>query len=132
MVGVRWLIGPTGTGRTATKAVTQMQDDESGAPDRNFPRDESRLVCETASSTKTGGDVVSKHPLPEIGFLRIRQILGDPKAGTPAIYPVCRATWYAGIKAGHYPRGVRIGGRAVAWRVEDIKRLIAETGRESS
>lgn len=64
--------------------------------------------------------------LPETGFLRLSHILGDPKTDppTPAILPISRASWWAGIKAGRYPKGVKLGQRSIAWRVEDIRALI--------
>ena len=67
--------------------------------------------------------------LPETGFLRLPQIVGDPKANppTPALIPVSRSTWWAGVKSGRYPRPVKLGPRITAWRVEDIRRLIRDT-----
>jgi len=65
--------------------------------------------------------------LPETGFLRLPQIVGDPKAKPPipAIIPVCKSTWWAGVKSGRYPKPVKsLGQRITAWRVEDIKKLI--------
>jgi len=50
-------------------------------------------------------------------LLRIRGVLSR--------FPVSRATWYAGIKAGRYPAPVSMGPRAVAWRSSDIDALIA-------
>ena len=64
--------------------------------------------------------------LPETGFLRLPQIIGNPKTDTPAIIPVCKSTWYAGVKSGRYPKPVRLSKRSSAWRVEDIRRLIEE------
>jgi prophage regulatory protein len=67
------------------------------------------------------------HALPETGFLRINQIIGNPKAQppTPAIIPVSKSTWWAGVKDGRYPQPVRtLGVRITAWRVEDIRTLI--------
>ncbi len=67
--------------------------------------------------------------LPETGFLRIRQIVGDPKAKPPipAIIPVSRSTWHAGVRSGRYPQPVRnLGPRITAWRVEDIRKLISQ------
>ena len=61
-----------------------------------------------------------RHP-PEVidlsqpGYLRLEQVL--------KIYPVSRASWYAGIGT-IYPSSVRIGPRSVAWRTEDIRKLI--------
>jgi hypothetical protein len=65
--------------------------------------------------------------LPAAGFLRLRQIIGDPKKGIPAIIPVCATTWWNGVKSGRYPQGVKISAKATAWRVEDIRALIDST-----
>lgn len=64
--------------------------------------------------------------LPETGLLRLRQIIGDLNAKPPiqGLIPVCKSTWYAGIKEGRFPAPVRLGERVVAWRVEDIRALI--------
>jgi prophage regulatory protein len=69
---------------------------------------------------------VSTSALPATGFVRLSQIIGDPKSSppTPAIYPVSKSTWWAGVADGRYPKPVKLGPRAIAWRVEDIRRLI--------
>ncbi|MCF6250331.1 MAG: AlpA family phage regulatory protein [Methylococcaceae bacterium] len=66
--------------------------------------------------------------LAETGFLRLPQIIGDPKSDPPipAIIPVCKSTWYEGVKSGRYPKPVRLSRRSSAWRVEDIRKLIDE------
>lgn len=68
------------------------------------------------------------YALPESGFLRLRQIIGDPKAKPPIIgvFPISRSSWYAGMASGEYPRPVILGKRTVAWRVEDIRALISK------
>jgi len=65
--------------------------------------------------------------LPETGFLRLPQIIGNPKAEPPipAIIPVCKTAWWEGIRAGRYPKPVKLGPRTTAWKVEDIRALIA-------
>ena len=63
--------------------------------------------------------------LPETGFIKLNQIIGNPDKGIAPIFPVCRSSWYEGIKAGKYPKSVNLGGgRSVAWKVEDIRALI--------
>ena len=64
--------------------------------------------------------------LPETGYLRQPQIIGDKKATPPlpALIPVCANTWRNGVKSGRYPKPVRLSARCVAWRVEDIRELI--------
>jgi len=66
------------------------------------------------------------HQLPETGFLRLPQIIGNNKAQppVPAVVPVCKSTWWAGVKSGRFPSPVKLGPRTTAWRVEDIRALI--------
>lgn len=67
------------------------------------------------------------HKLPETGFLRLPQIIGDPKANPPIppIIPVKKSCFWAGVKSGRFPKPVKIGnGRGTFWRVEDIRALI--------
>lgn len=52
-------------------------------------------------------------------LLRLPQVL--------SIFPVSRASWYRGIKQGHYPAPTQIGLRAVGWRASEISALI-QTG----
>lgn len=49
-------------------------------------------------------------------LLRLPQVL--------SLIPISRASWYAGVKNGRYPRSVSIGPRAVGWRSSDIQSLI--------
>lgn len=66
--------------------------------------------------------------LPETGYLRLPQIIGDHKDGTPAIIPVSRSTWWTGVKSGRYPAPVKLSPKTTAWRVEDIRSLIERLG----
>lgn len=58
--------------------------------------------------------------LPAIGFVRLPQIL--------RVFPVARTTFLDGVKQGLYPKPVKIGVKATAWKVEDIRALIAKLG----
>lgn len=64
--------------------------------------------------------------LPETGFLRLPQIIGDRRTDppTPPLIPVSKSTWWQGIKTGRYPKPVKLGPRCTAWRVEHIRSLI--------
>jgi prophage regulatory protein len=64
--------------------------------------------------------------LPDTGFLRLRQIIGDDRQipPLPALIPVKKSTWWQGVKDGRFPRPLKIGPRTTVWRVEDIRRLI--------
>lgn len=65
--------------------------------------------------------------LPETGFLRLSQILGNPKANPPLppLLPISKSTWWVRVKSGEYPQPVKLGPRITVWRVEDIRSLIA-------
>jgi len=59
--------------------------------------------------------------LPNEGFVRLAVILGP--AGP---IPVSKSTWWAGVKSGRFPTPVKLGKGITAWRVDDIRALIAE------
>ncbi|MGZ8245299.1 helix-turn-helix transcriptional regulator [Methylomagnum sp.] len=69
---------------------------------------------------------MATNALPETGLIRLRQIIGNPKASPPipAIIPVSRTSWLEGVKSGKYPKPVRLGPRTVAWNAEDIRALL--------
>ncbi len=64
--------------------------------------------------------------LPATGFLRLSQIIADPKADPPVppVIPIGRSSWWEGVRAGRYPRPIKLGPKTTAWRVEDIRALI--------
>jgi len=102
------------------------------------------------------------HQLPETGYLRLPQIIGQtevteeqaarncrdaeaarvsgkkvsqkPKRARralPAIVPVCKSQWWAGVAAGKYPQPFRgLGPRITVWRIEDIRALIGKASIE--
>jgi len=58
--------------------------------------------------------------IPATGFLRAKDVL--------MFFPVSRSSWWAGVAEGRYPAPVKLGPRMSAWRVEDIRDLIAKLG----
>jgi len=69
--------------------------------------------------------------LPEIGFLREKQILGDKTANIPPIIPVSRSSWWAGIKTGIYPKPIKLSEKITVWPVEDIRQFIKALNKAS-
>lgn len=55
--------------------------------------------------------------LVEDRFLRLKQIVPD-------LVPVSRAGWWAGVKAGRFPRPIKLSHRVTVWRASDIQALI--------
>lgn len=54
--------------------------------------------------------------LPETGFVRLPQIL--------SLIPISRSAWWAGIREGKFPQGIKLGSKTTVWRAEDIRHLI--------
>jgi predicted DNA-binding transcriptional regulator AlpA len=54
--------------------------------------------------------------LPETGFLRARDI--------HPFFGIGLSTWWAWVKQGRAPRGIRLGHRTTVWRAEEIRNLI--------
>lgn len=63
------------------------------------------------------------------GFLRVNQIIGDPKRGIPGIIPISRSSWWQGVARGVYPQPVR-HGRVTFWRISDIQALVERISAE--
>lgn len=68
--------------------------------------------------------MTSKTKLPDEGFVRQPAVL--------EVIPVSKSAWWDGIRKGRYPQPVRLGPRTTAWRVEDIRELIARLGGKLS
>ena len=56
-------------------------------------------------------------PLPQEGFVRLPQVLH--------VLAIGKSSFWTGIKAGRYPAPIKLAPRTAAWRVQDIRELIA-------
>lgn len=54
--------------------------------------------------------------LPETGFVRLPQIL--------SLIPISRSAWWAGVREGKFPKGIKLGTKTTVWRAEAIRALI--------
>jgi len=54
--------------------------------------------------------------IPPEGFMRLPHVL--------SVYPISASSWWAGIRDGRYPAGVKLSSRVTAWRAPDIRNLI--------
>lgn len=48
------------------------------------------------------------NPIPDMGFLRLAQIVGDVRQGIPPLLPISKTAWYNGVKSGIYPKPIQI------------------------
>jgi prophage regulatory protein len=71
---------------------------------------------------ENGRDKYKMYNLPNEGFLRLNQIVGSKT--TPAIIPISKSSWWAGVKEGRFPQPIKLGKRTTVWRISDIRLLI--------
>jgi hypothetical protein len=77
---------------------------------------------------------MQRHTVPEAtmyplnGLLRVKQIIGNPKASPPIppIIPVSRSSWWDGVKSGRFPQPIKLGPMTTCWRVSDIMALLEQ------
>jgi len=55
-------------------------------------------------------------------FLRVPHV-------TQRLGGVSRSYWWAGVKAGRFPPGIKLSARVTVWRASDIDALIATIGK---
>lgn len=70
--------------------------------------------------------LATKADIPRLGFLRLPQIIGNPKADPPIppLIPIGRSTWWQWVRDGKAPAPVKLGPRTTAWRAEQIFALV--------
>jgi predicted DNA-binding transcriptional regulator AlpA len=66
---------------------------------------------------KKGSDSMkdqSSHPMSggPRRLIRLKEVL--------RVYPVSRTIWYEGVRAGRYPKPVRLSARTVAWWEDEV------------
>lgn len=59
---------------------------------------------------------MSEEKIRMTGYMRLPAVL--------QLFPVSRSTFLAGIKQGKYPSPTRLSKRCVAWKAEDIAKLL--------
>ena len=69
--------------------------------------------------------------LPETGFLRLWQILGDPRANPPVppLIPVKKTCWWEGVRNKRFQQPIKLAPRVTVWKVEDIRAFIESGGQ---
>ena len=78
---------------------------------------EESLIGMAESVSRREGQQDRQRTLPEVGYIRLKEIL--------EIIPVSKSTWYKGIADGRYPKPTkRLGPRIAAWDIRDIRALL--------
>jgi prophage regulatory protein len=63
---------------------------------------------------------------PTATFLRIWQIIGNPKANPPIppLIPIGKSSWWQKVRTGEAPAPIKLGKRVTVWRSADIDAFI--------
>ena len=62
------------------------------------------------------------------GKPKFKRLPTRARPAIPAVIPVSKPTWFAGVRSGRYPAPVRtLGPQLVAWHVDDIMALVHRT-----
>lgn len=108
--------------------AAEAGDDDGGDPD---PEPERRRPAHThppalaplpacaperRTATATAGETPPRID-PDSELWRLPAVL--------AHVPISRGSWLAGVKAGRYPKPVRLSERRIAWRASDIRSFVA-------
>ncbi|MGA7619721.1 helix-turn-helix transcriptional regulator [Candidatus Binatus sp.] len=54
--------------------------------------------------------------LEEHSLLRLKQVL--------QLVPVCASTWWNGVRAGKFPKPLKLGPKTTCWKASDVLELI--------
>lgn len=73
------------------------------------------LPCATAQPQATKAEKIPSNTAPPAALWRLPEVLRN--------VPVSRATLYSWIEQGRFPKPIKIGPRAVAWRSADVLAL---------
>lgn len=67
--------------------------------------------------------------LPEVGFVRARQLVYCPASGGKperrGILSISKTTLWKLVKLGKFPKPVKLSEGVTAWRVEDVRAYLA-------
>ncbi len=93
------------------------------------------MAVQTGDTLTPNVSVVAFSGLPLIGFLRLKQIIGDKKAipPVPALIPVSAATFWAKIKNGDWDlTPVKLSVNVTGFRVEQVRELIESLSNQEA
>jgi predicted DNA-binding transcriptional regulator AlpA len=69
--------------------------------------------------------------LPTTGYVREAQLVRQRKHPShPAVLPFSAATLWRKVRAGEFPKPVKLGPRITAWPVESIREWMAAQGNK--
>jgi len=70
--------------------------------------------------------------IPLSGYLRLSQIVGDPKTNPPTlpIIPIGKSTWWRWVAEGKVSKGRKLGPKIRVWTPQEIGDLLTKLASE--
>lgn len=68
-------------------------------------------------------------PTPDLSKLHPESVIRWPDVRQ--LFPISKSSWEAGVKSGKYPTPIRLGTRAVGWKLKDVLQLIEDSREEA-
>lgn len=63
-------------------------------------------------------------------LLRLKQIVGDKKAGIPPIIPISESQWWRLVAEGKIERPIKLSPRVSVWRASYVATLAEQLGAQ--
>ena len=57
-------------------------------------------------------------------LIRLPEIIGNKKTGERGLLSIGATSWWLGVRAGRFPKPVKLGPRTTAWRESDVLAII--------
>lgn len=79
-------------------------------------------------------DTSRQNTFPKTGFVRLSNIIGNPKAKPPIapFIPVSSSTWWNWVRNGKAPAPIKLGPKTTAWKAEDIWAFSLQFSKQES
>jgi hypothetical protein len=88
-------------------------------------------VAASIPAQKTSAIIPSFDELPDCAFIRADQLVQGPKhPGRPAPLPFSAPTLWRKVKAGTFPKPIKLSERVTAWKVGEVRAWMAAQATE--
>lgn len=57
-------------------------------------------------------------------LIRLPEIIGNKKTGEKGLLSIGATTWWMGVRAGRFPKPVKLGPRTTAWRESEVLEIV--------
>ena len=63
-------------------------------------------------------------------LIRLPEIIGNKKTGEKGLLSIGATSWWLGVRAGRFPKPVKLGPRTTAWRESEVLEIVKQGAGE--